>query len=56
VAPVYLLFNIGYLGEPDAVGWNYYLGAAYVLFTVLILWNAWKWPTVGGDGASVAGE
>ncbi len=51
VAPVYLLFNIGYLAEPDSEGWNYYLGIAYILFTVLIIWHAWKWPTVE-DGPS----
>jgi hypothetical protein len=45
VAIVYLLFNIGYLGEPDSEGWNYYLGVAYVMFTLLIIWHAWKWPT-----------
>ena len=49
VAPVYLLFNIGYLSEPDSEGWNYYLGIAYILFNVLIIWHAWKWPTVEKD-------
>jgi hypothetical protein len=56
VAPVYLLFNIGYLGEPDAVVWNYYLGVAYVLFSSMIIWHAWKWPTVEAEGASVSGQ
>ena len=45
VAPVYLLFNIGYLSEPDSEGWNYLLGTVYILFNVLIIWHAWKWPT-----------
>ena len=45
VAPVYLLFNIGYLSEPDSEGWNYLLGIVYILFNVLIIWHAWKWPT-----------
>jgi hypothetical protein len=44
VAPVYLLFNIGYLGEPDSQAWNYYLGIVYILFNLLIIWYAWNWP------------
>jgi hypothetical protein len=44
VTPVFLLFNIGYLGEPGSKVWNYLLGLAYILFTVLIIWHAWKWP------------
>ena len=46
IAPiVYLLFNIGYLAEASEV-WHYYLGIFYVLINVLMLWFAWKWPTV----------
>ena len=42
-APVYVLFNIGFL--VDAVhGWEYYLGAFYILFSVLIIWRAYTWP------------
>jgi hypothetical protein len=41
---VFLLFNIGYLGEPNSEVWNYLLGLAYILFNVLIIWHAWKWP------------
>jgi hypothetical protein len=52
VAPVYLLFNIGYLAEPDSVGWNYYLGVAYILFNLLIIWHAWKWPTQEDEEAA----
>ncbi len=26
-------------------GWEYYLGAFYVLFNVLIIWRAYRWPT-----------
>lgn len=55
VASVFLLFNIGYLVEPDNVGWNYYLGTAYVLFSLLLLWAAWAWPKVDeGDPRSVS--
>lgn len=48
-APVYLLFNIGYLAEPDSDVWNYYLGIFYVLFSFLIIWHAWKWPMVPSE-------
>jgi hypothetical protein len=41
---VFLLFNVGYLVENSEV-WNYLLGIAYILFNVLIIWNAWKLPT-----------
>lgn len=40
---VYLLFNIGYLAEASE-SWHYYLGIFYILFNVLILWQAWNWP------------
>jgi len=43
VAPVYLLFNIGFLVDATE-GWEYYLGAFYVLFSVLIIWRAYSWP------------
>lgn len=43
VAIVFLLFNIGYISEA-VDGWEYLLGIAYVLFNVLIIWTAWKWP------------
>ena len=44
VAPVYLLFNIVFFVDATQ-GWEYYLGAFYVLFNVLILWRAYRWPT-----------
>lgn len=44
VAPVYLLFNIIFFVDATQ-GWEYYLGAFYVLFTVLIIWRAYMWPT-----------
>ena len=44
VAPVYLLFNIGFFVDATQ-GWEYYLGVFYVLFSVLIIWRAYRWPT-----------
>jgi hypothetical protein len=44
VAPVYLLFNIGFFVDATQ-GWEYYLGVFYVLFNVLIIWRAYKWAT-----------
>lgn len=44
LASVYLLFNIGFFVDATQ-GWEYYLGIGYVLFTVLIFWNAYRWPT-----------
>lgn len=44
LAPVYLLFNIGFFVDATE-GWEYYLGVFYVLFNVLILWCAYTWPT-----------
>jgi hypothetical protein len=43
-APVYLLFNIGFIVEATE-GWEYYLGIFYILFNVLIIWRAYRWPT-----------
>ena len=43
LAPMYLLANIGFFVDATQ-GWEYYLGAFYVLFNVLIIWNAYKWP------------
>ena len=42
VAPVYLLFNVGYFVDATQ-GWEYYLGAFYVLFNLLIVWRAYDW-------------
>lgn len=47
VAPVYLAFDIGFFVDATH-GWEYYLGAFYVLFVVLIIWFASTWPTHGG--------
>ena len=46
MALVFLLFNVGFLVEAH-VGWEYLLGAAYLLFNGLIVWYAWKWPKQG---------
>ena len=46
VAPVYLLFNIVFFVDATE-GWEYYLGAFYVLFIVLIIWRAYTWPREG---------
>jgi hypothetical protein len=43
VAIVFLLINIGFISEAKD-GWEYVLGIAYVLFNILIIWTAWKWP------------
>ncbi len=43
VAAVYLLFNIGFFFDATE-GWEYYIGSFYVLFALLIIWHAWKWP------------
>jgi hypothetical protein len=40
---VFLVFNVGYLSEANAA-WEYLLGMVYLLFNVLIIWFAWKWP------------
>ncbi len=47
VAPVYLLFDIGFFVDATE-GWEYYLGVFYALFIALILWCAYTWPTHAG--------
>ena len=42
VGTVFLLFNIGFVVEAQ-FGWEYLLGAGYLLFNGLIVWQAWKW-------------
>ena len=46
VAPVYLLFNIVFFVDATE-GWEYYLGAFYVLFSLLIIWRGYTWPRAG---------
>lgn len=43
VAPVYLLFNVGFFVDATE-GWEYYIGAFYVLFIVLVFLRAYSWP------------
>ena len=43
MALVFTLFNVGFLTEAH-VGWEYLLGAGYLLVNVLIIWQAWNWP------------
>ncbi len=44
LAPVYLLANVVFFVDATQA-WEYYLGAFYVLFNVLIFWFAYRWPT-----------
>lgn len=46
LGPVYLLFDIVFLADATE-GWEYYLGAFYVLFGLLIVWRAYTWPREG---------
>lgn len=46
LAPVYLLLNVGFFVDATE-GWEYYLGVFYVLFNVLIFWQAYTWPREG---------
>ncbi len=43
VASVFLLLNVGFISEATAP-WQALLGVTYLLFTVLIIKYAWKWP------------
>jgi len=43
VAPLYLVANVGFMAEATE-GWEYYLGAFYILVNLLIIWRAYKWP------------
>ena len=42
LALVFGLFNIGFIAEAQ-FGWEYLLGAGYLLFNGLTVWWAWKW-------------
>jgi hypothetical protein len=42
VVLAYLLFNIGFLIDATE-GWEYYLGAFYLVFNLLIFWTAFRW-------------
>ena len=41
-ALVFVVFNVGYIAEAQ-FGWQYLLGAGYLLFNGLIVGYAWKW-------------
>ena len=41
-ALIFILFNIGFIAEAQ-FGWEYLLGAGYLLFNGLMIWYAWKW-------------
>ena len=43
IALVFVLFNVGFMFDAH-VGWEYLLGAGYLLFNGLVIWYAWKWP------------
>ena len=49
VAPVYLLFNIGFFVDATEA-WEYYIGVFYVVFIVLIIWRAYAWPREESGG------
>jgi hypothetical protein len=42
VVLAYVLFNIGFFVDATE-GWEYYLGAFYLLFSLLIFWTAFRW-------------
>ena len=42
-ALVFALFNVGFMVDAH-VGWEYLLGAGYLLMNGLIIWRAWTWP------------
>lgn len=42
-ALVFVALNIGFMVDAHT-GWKYLLGTAYLLFNVLIIWYALKWP------------
>ena len=43
VSIVFLVFNIGYLADNSEL-WNYLLGTVCIIFNIMIMWHAWKWP------------
>jgi hypothetical protein len=43
LALVFVIFNIGFLVDANA-GWEYLLGAAYLLFNGIIIFYALRWP------------
>ena len=43
VAPVFVLFNIGYIAD-GGEGYENLLGIGFLMVDALIIWHAWKWP------------
>ena len=43
IAPVFVLFNIGYIAD-GSEGYEYLLGLGYIMVDALIIWHAWNWP------------
>ncbi|MFC1983164.1 hypothetical protein ACFLV5_05235, partial [Chloroflexota bacterium] len=46
-ALAFMGLNIGFMVDAHT-GWEYLLGTAYLLFNVVIIWYAWKWPKQEG--------
>ena len=46
MALVFVLLNVGFLVDAH-LGWEYLLGAGYLLFNGLIIGTAWTWPKQG---------
>ena len=46
LAPVFFLLNVGFFVDATE-GWEYYIGVFYVLFNVLVFWQAYTWPREG---------
>ena len=42
-ALVFTLFTVGFMVDAH-FGWEYLLGAGYLLMNGLIIWQAWTWP------------
>ena len=43
MAFVFIIFNVGFFVDAHT-GWEYLLGVGYLLFNVLVVWYASKWP------------
>jgi hypothetical protein len=48
ISLMFIVFNLSYLSDGNT-GWEYLLALVYLLFNILIIWFAWKWPTQGTD-------
>jgi len=43
IAPVFVLFNIGYIAD-GSEAYEYLIGIGFIMVDVLIIWHAWNWP------------